>query len=60
MPLKFNINTGKLDVKPLTIDEVQKIRLALERQNEILEKIHQSISATETTSTRIKENTEEK
>lgn len=37
----------------------ERIAESLERQNEILEKIYQSISTTKTTSTRIKENTEE-
>ena len=58
MPLKFNVNTGKIVAKPVLEDEVHLLRVQQERQNEILEKIYQSISTTKTTSTRIKENSE--
>lgn len=56
MPLKLKLN-GESGTP---LGEQRLLRLAVERQNEILEKIYQSISTTKTTSTRIKENTEEK
>lgn len=59
MPLKFNVNTGKIVQKPLIEDEIHYLRLGLERQNEILEKIYESISNSKTTSTRTKKNSQE-
>lgn len=55
MPVRLKLNGEN----GTPLGETRLLRRAVERQNEILEKIYQSISTTKTTSTGIKENTKE-
>lgn len=48
MPLKLNVNTGKIVQRPSMENEIHLMRSQLERQNEILERIANALEGATT------------